>query len=190
MSRKQQQTDKIYQRIGEFVVCFQWLENRFREVGWLILDPYRREWPPTTLRDLENKDLLNKVAKLHADLLDGLDVPNREETKKNFRSVVSACHKIRQYRNRLLHSAFNELKAGGEVMGIVRSNPRPKLDKHSGDLLFDEEVLSEKAIASQLRHLGKIALSLNYHYIQLIHWSPFDRLRKKSATSGANPSTK
>ncbi len=41
--------DRIYQRIGEFVVCFQFLENQFREIGWFILDPARQEWPPLSL---------------------------------------------------------------------------------------------------------------------------------------------
>jgi hypothetical protein len=38
--------DTIYRKLGEFVVSFQWLENRFREIGWLILDPHRKHWPP------------------------------------------------------------------------------------------------------------------------------------------------
>jgi hypothetical protein len=38
--------DKIYQRIGEFVVCFQWLEDLIRQIGWLVIDP---GVPPLTL---------------------------------------------------------------------------------------------------------------------------------------------
>ena len=41
-------TDKIYQRIGEFVVCYQWLENKFREIGWLILDPWAKRMASQT----------------------------------------------------------------------------------------------------------------------------------------------
>ena len=35
-----------YQGIGEFVVAFQWVEDLYRQIGWLILDPERRAWPP------------------------------------------------------------------------------------------------------------------------------------------------
>ena len=31
--------DKVYQRIGEFVVSFQFIENQLRQIGWLLLDP-------------------------------------------------------------------------------------------------------------------------------------------------------
>ena len=36
-------TDRIYQLIGEYVVCFQWIEHKLREIGWLILDPRQAE---------------------------------------------------------------------------------------------------------------------------------------------------
>ncbi len=29
----------VYQRIVEFAVSFQWIENKLREIGWFILDP-------------------------------------------------------------------------------------------------------------------------------------------------------
>ena len=38
------------QRIGEFVVSFQSLENRIREIGWFILDPGRKESPEAPTR--------------------------------------------------------------------------------------------------------------------------------------------
>ena len=48
------------QRIGEFVVSFQSLENRIREIGWFILDPGRKEWPPKLLREETNAALFDK----------------------------------------------------------------------------------------------------------------------------------
>jgi hypothetical protein len=38
--------DMAYKSIGEFVVAFQWVENTYREIGWFILDPDRKIWPP------------------------------------------------------------------------------------------------------------------------------------------------
>jgi hypothetical protein len=167
--------DKIYQRIGEFVVCFQWLENRFREIGWLILDPHRKEWPPKSLHNESNSDLILKVEKLYVDLIDRLGVENHKERKDDFRSIVAASHRMRKYRNNLLHSAFIELEAGGDLVGILRSNPKIKTDAPSGETLFDQEIISERAILKQMEQLGKLAVSSNSHYMQLIHWAPFDR---------------
>lgn len=35
--------DLAYMAIGKLVVVFQWVENKYREIGWLILDPERKE---------------------------------------------------------------------------------------------------------------------------------------------------
>jgi hypothetical protein len=171
-------TDKIYQRIGEFVVSFQWLENRLREIGWLILDPNRNEWPPKTLRKLKNELLVNKVESLYVGLIDSLNIEDREERKTEFKSLMATCHDMRKYRNNLLHSAYIELTAGDDVLGIIRSNPKLKVDPNSGELLLDQEILSEEAILNEMGKLAELAVSLNMHYTQLIHWAPFDRLRK------------
>ena len=62
--------DRAYKSIGEFVVVFQWIENTYREIGWLILDPHRKTWPPEAFRTESNRDLLNKVTDLFCELVD------------------------------------------------------------------------------------------------------------------------
>jgi hypothetical protein len=170
--------DAIYSRIGEFVVVFQELENKFREMGWLILDPNRSEWPPRALRDENNFALINKVEALHSELMDSLAIEDGEERKLEFRAIATACHGMRGYRNNLLHSAFIELKAGGEVRGILRSNPKINIDEETGETIFDQELLSAQAIQNEMLRLGELFVALSKHYIQLIHWAPFDSLRK------------
>jgi hypothetical protein len=178
-SPKRLNTDKLYQRIGEFVVCFQWVESKFREIGWLILDPMKKEWPPMSLRNLSNNDLLDKVESLFVNLVGGLDVEDRDERIIDFKEIVAGCHQLRQYRNNLLHSAFFEMKDGGEVLGMLRSNLKVKTDPTTGDVPFDEETLTDKAVSKQLRKLGELAFPLGQHYLQLIHWSPFDPSPKR-----------
>jgi hypothetical protein len=178
-SPKRLNTDKLYQRIGEFVVCFQWIESKFREIGWLILDPMKKEWPPMSLRSLSNKELIDKVESLFVDLIARLDVEDRHERIKDFKEIVAGCHELRQYRNTLLHSAFYEVKGGGEVLGMLRSNPKVKTDPTKGDVLFDEEALTDKAVSNHLRKLGQLAFPLGQHYLQLVHWSPFDSSPKR-----------
>ncbi len=31
--------EQLYRSIGEFIVSFQWIENKPREIDWFILDP-------------------------------------------------------------------------------------------------------------------------------------------------------
>jgi len=172
-------TDRVYQRIGEFVVCFQWIEDKFRQIGWLILDPMRKEWPPMSLRNLSNKEPIEKVESLFVNLVGGLDVADRDERIQDFKTIVAGCHALRQYRNNLLHSAYIGLKGGGEVLGILRSNPKVKNDPATGAKLFDEEAVTDEAISKHLQKLGELALPLGQHYLQLIHWSPFDSSPKR-----------
>jgi hypothetical protein len=172
--------DRIYQRIGEFVVSFQWLENRLREIGWLILDPNRTDWPPKKLRKELNENLINKVEVMYVETLDRLDVEQAEERKKDFQAIVQECHTMREYRNTLLHSAFIELKGGEEVTDILRSNPKLKTDPRTGEPLFDQEMLSDQHFIEKMTQLGHLTFRANLHYIQLIHWAPFDRVRKKA----------
>lgn len=172
-------TDKVYQRIGEYVVCFQWIEDKFRQIGWLILDPMKKEWPPTSLRNLSNYDLITKVESLFVDLVNKLDVKDRDERIQNFKAIVAGCHKLRQYRNNLLHSAYIELKGGGEVLGILRSNPKIKTDPATGEKVFDQEDVRDEGISKHLEELGKLGIPLEQHYLQLIHWLPFDSAPKK-----------
>ena len=167
-------TDKIYQRIGEFVVSYQWVEDKFRQIGWLILDPKRIDWPPKSLRNESSKDLIDKVAALYLDLIERLGPADRESKGRDFKSIVAGCHEMRKYRNNLLHSAFIEFKAGGEVVGLLRSNPKIKVDESSGDVLFDQEDLTEDAILEQIHKLADLAFPLGQHYMQLIAWCPFD----------------
>jgi hypothetical protein len=169
----------VYQRIGEFVVGFHWIEDKFRQIGWLILDPMRNEWPPMSLRNLSNKELIDKVEAMFVNLVGGLDIEDRDERIHDFRAIVAGCHKLREYRNSLLHSAYIELKGGGEVLGILRSNPKVKADAATGDMVFDEEDLTGEAIDKRLKTIAELGVPLGQHYLQLIHWSPFDSTPKR-----------
>jgi hypothetical protein len=193
----------LYQRIGEFLVSFQWLEQCFREIGWLLLDPRREVWPPPQLRSLTNFDLLKRVRDLYVETVGTFPGSAAGEYCRSFEFVIQEGHSARRRRNDLLHSAFIELKGGGVVNGILRVNPRLVVDE-DGQHNLESEVLSAAAISASLGLLGPLAIAVNLHYTQLIHWAPFDpkpRLDKcglafhieglpLSDTSGANSQTK
>lgn len=164
----------VYQRIGEFTVSFQWLENRLREIGWFVIDPRRRQWPPKDLRTLTNEKLIDRVHELFLQALPKCKLP--PELEEDFRSAFAACtetlHELRRDRNRILHSAFIELQAGGEVVGLLRSNPKLSVDEETGRPLYDQELLSADSFESEMRKMGEAAIFLNRAYTQLLHRYP------------------
>lgn len=173
MELHDEQIDRVYQQIGEFTVSFQWLEHKFREIGWLLIDPNQNEWPPTQLRNLTNNDLLNRVKSLYVGKVRTFPGEGASGYCDSFKFVVGEAHKARRVRNNLLHSAFLELKAGGEIQGIMRVNPRLVIDE-DGEYEVDSEVLSDEKMRALLASLAPLAVAINLHYTQLIHWAPFD----------------
>lgn len=166
--------ERVYQRIGEFAVSFQWIENKLREIGWFILDPERSKWPPTGLRTLTNEKLVDRVHKLFVQALPKCKLPHdlQTEFKESFASCVTVLHQLRRDRNRILHSAFIELKAGGEVQGLLRSNPKKYVDEETGEALFDQELLTAESLSMEMRKMADAAVFLNRAYVQLIHRYP------------------
>ncbi len=164
----------IYQRIGEFAVSFQSLENKLREIGWFILDPARKDWPPKGLRNLTNEKLIDKVYELFLQSLPRCTLGDALEAdfKESFAACANELHCLRRDRNRILHSAFIELKAGGDVVGLMRSNPKLSLDEETGDIIYDQEMLTAESFANEMRRMGEAAMFLNRAYIQLIHRYP------------------
>lgn len=164
----------VYQRIGEFTVSFQWLENKLREIGWYVIDPNRRDWPPKDLRALTNEKLIDRVHELFLQALPKckLDPALEANLKSSFGSCVTELHQLRRDRNRILHSAFIELKAGGEVVGLMRSNPKLSLDEETGEPLYDQELLTPESFANEMQKMAEAAAFLGRAYLQLIHRYP------------------
>jgi hypothetical protein len=164
----------VYLRIGEFTVSFQWLENKLREIGWFILDPDRKEWPPKGLRRLTSEKLIDRVHELFLEALPRCELG--AELEADFKAAFAACtkqlHQARQDRNRILHSAFIELKAGGEHVGLMRSNPKLDVDEETGDVLYDAEVLTAESFANEMHTISEAAMFLGRAYLQLIHRYP------------------
>lgn len=164
----------VYQRIGEFTVSFQWLENKLREIGWFILDPDRKNWPPMELRAITNEKLIDRVHELFLQALPRCKL--NAELEADFKTSFAACakelHELRRDRNRILHSAFVELKSGGEVVGLMRSNPRINVDEETGAVLYDREMLRPESFAREMLKMGASGVFLGRAYLQLLHRYP------------------
>lgn len=164
----------VYQRIGEFAVSFQWIENKLREIGWFVIDPHRKKWPPPDLRNLTNERLVDKVHDLFLEALPKCRLGLELETdfRESFARAVIQLHRLRRDRNRILHSAFIEMKAGGDVHGLLRSGTRYQVDDETGDAHFDQEILTEDSFSNEMKAVAELAMFLNRAYMQLIHRYP------------------
>jgi len=170
--------DKVaatHKALGEFVVIFQWVENLYRQIGWFILDPERKHWPPMQLRRETNCQLVDKVTDMFVDLTHTYAFANGDEKARDILELRDHFHELRRYRNRLLHSTYVELKGGGEVHGYLRSNPEVGVDSETGELVFDQEDFTAEVIYAKIREYSDYMLRLNLLHVQLIHWAPFGR---------------
>lgn len=162
--------DKIYQRIGEFVVIYQWIENQLREIGWIIIDPNHQKFPQTELCEESSCELFQEFERLFLEALPKCQLPL--DLENDFRNSLNEYkqifHNLRQSRNNILHSAYLELKGGGEVLGMMRSNP--KINKKT--MRFDNEILTGKSFDQEIQNMTKLALFLGRCKIQLIHRYP------------------
>lgn len=150
----------FYQRVGEFVVSFQWLENQFRQIGWFTIDPEMINFPNDELREESNNALLNKVVTLHDEFIVRYQIDTRIGYHVDFPKLVAQFHELRKFRNNLLHSSYHELKAGGEVMGIMRANPKAR----------DFDLIEASDIEAVMKDIAPYILQLNFYFTQLKHW--------------------
>jgi hypothetical protein len=112
--------NETYQAIGEFVIVFQWVENLYRQIGWFILDPERKQWPPMQLRVETNYKLINTVTDLFVDLTKLHAFPNGAEKAGEMQ---------------VLKTRFHDLRDAAEIGGASRRsslsacfNPPPRRD--------------------------------------------------------------
>lgn len=177
---------QLYQSIGELVVATQWVECRYRELGWFIEDPERTTWPPRMLRKESLAQLIDVVTEKFGELIRTSTFANGGRFAQIAESVRVAAHELRSYRNQVLHSAFIELKAGGEVVGYLRTDAKRGVDPDTGEFIGQLEDISEEAVRSKVATFSEACCQLNMMYVQAIHWYGIDggaHWRSKQPTS-------
>jgi hypothetical protein len=103
------------------------------------------------------------------------EFPNGVLVAKDMRLLQEKFHELRRYRNRLLHSAYEPLKAGDEILGYLRIDPIVAVEKETGNVIHEVEPLSSDAIYAKLREYSEPMYVLSRAYLQLLEWNPFDR---------------
>lgn len=171
---------EVHKAIGEFVVFFQSIEDMYRRLGWFILDPEKKNWPPMQLRRESNRDLVDKVTDLFIELTRGFEFPNGAEKATEAEELRTTFHKLRKYRNRIAHSSYFEVKAGGKVVAVMRTNPEVQVDSETGEVIFDEETFTPDIIRREVSIHAVAMFKLHALQMQTIHWHPFERYARKA----------
>ena len=163
--------DDFHMALGEFLVSFQFIEQFYRQIGWLLSDPARLTWPPVTFRKGTNQQLIDGVTDLYLSVVESQGLPNGAPMVARIASMRDRSHALRKTRNILVHAAYIEMKAGREVVGYL--GPRLVVDPDTGDLTEVLEPMLAADIRRELVPAAEIAYALNLIHIQLINWLPY-----------------
>lgn len=166
---------EIYQRIGEVVVCFQWIENLLCQIHWTLTDPNWEKDPRRLTADLWFKALVDSA---HTELLQFAERVMPQDPGgwiERAPAMFEQCKALAIERNKVVHSAYVELKAGGELVGLLRSDMA--IDRESGELKFDQDHLTSTSFGVFLRNAGELGIQLGLLHKQIIHWLPATRSR-------------
>ena len=132
----------ICQKLGELIVSFQWLENILHQIAWVLIDPEWHEDPRGKTAGLWFRRLLDLVSTDYMAYIDAHEISDAEDRKRDFRELVKRCGSIADDRNRIIHSTFIELSAGGELQGLLRSKIKAHVDAQAETrMTFDQEHL-------------------------------------------------
>lgn len=152
---------KTYAFIGEYVICFQWLEGKIDEIFLLARGHDCRE---ETFHWLAQKTNAQKIDEFHELVTSGepFRTASLQGWNARLRSVVDKLHAERRRRNGILHAQFLfDFLAIGEP--VIRTHVR----RQSGEVTFDQEDLSPQKCKNIMEEIALLSLELNMICVQL-----------------------
>ena len=161
---------KIYEELGKYIVCFQWMENKLKQIGWQLRTPEEPFASRAYFSTKWFKNTVIEVKDLFAKFLDDRNIQDKESHVETFNKTMDECLSVADARNRLIHSTYVFFESGNEVLGMMRS----KLEKDIEDqnrVTFDQQDLSESSFNQPLRELAEVSFDLSHWHVQIIHWS-------------------
>lgn len=163
--------DRFYRQVGEFVISFQWLEDKLRQIGAFVIDPAKPSVGQRKLGRLNFGPMCKEAWRLFLGALPECNLPSELESdfKESVQHYAERLEKVRQKRNTFIHSAYVELKAGREVVGILRDDPSPPVDETTGQPQVDQEIMTDASFSALMVEMGLIAMFLGRCHLQLVH---------------------
>ncbi|PYF06268.1 hypothetical protein C8J30_1322 [Rhodobacter viridis] len=157
------EAERIYKFIGEYVVCFQWLEGRIDEIFLMARGHKRR---PETLSWLTRQTNDNKIKEFVKLITSGVpfDPVCVDGWGERLQSVVGRLQNERRRRNGIMHAQFlfDFLPVNVPVLRLHL--------RHENDVpVFDQEYLSPQRCDQIIEELAQLAFDLNMICVQLRH---------------------
>lgn len=173
---------ELYQSIGRFVIAFQQLENTYREIGWYVLHPERKNWPPTELRRETNSDLIDKVTGLLESLVETGVLANGESWLPTIGYLRENFHELRRYRNKLLHSVYIPIETKDEVFDFYTADVKLTIDPDTSEMTNSLGQVTAKQVDGKIVEYAQPIMQLYVLKAQVIHW-----LSRIEAARGGGP---
>lgn len=153
------------------MVCFQWLENQISQLAIQVLDPEHTGRADAFVIGRSFRDLVRSTDLAFARHVDLVDVDNASEHKAKFHALMKRCEAVSQSRNRLVHSTYLHVEAGGELQTILRSKPGVRTGGAQGPRVeFDRAELSESSFQEHIRGAADCGFEVGQARVQIVHW--------------------
>jgi hypothetical protein len=160
----------MYEAMGKYVIAFQWFVNRLWLAASFAEHPSQNQSDRWALVDLSVGQLISRFEKTATAFVLRWAPDEANSFSEVLKALVDKCHAARLQRNRLLHSAYVHLEAGGELYGIMRSDITWRGATDSDHPSFDQEIASPQLFAAELDNVVQTGIEVNQLYLQLIHW--------------------
>lgn len=169
--RADEEADRLYRFLGQYVVVFQWMEAQLDQI--LLLAYGHENWAETQTRlvGMRNAEKINAVkAVVMAPSPFGRRI-GRPGWTESFDELLERLRQEGRRRNAIVHSQylFEFVEAG---MPPLRSDRRKK----GGAAEFEQEDLDSERTEAILKELAMLAFDLSQARVQLVHWYAAEEL--------------
>ena len=163
--RADEEVDRIYRFLGQYIAIFQWVEAQLDQI--LLLAYGHENWTETQrklagMRNVDRIDAVEAIVKAPSPFGRRL---GRPEWIEDFSTLIMRLRQEGQRRNGIVHSQylFEFVDAG---MPPIRSHRRKK----DGVAGFDQISLDSEWTEEVLQDLAILAFDMSQARIQLVHW--------------------
>lgn len=163
--------DELYAELGRFVVVFQWLDSQLAEI--LARCIAGNEWFRSleVFAEMNFKDKVRHARAMFAAFLkkradSQIDEPYGDRWDVRFPELMRKCESLGTKRNKLIHSFYDHIEYGEEVVAIVRT----KFKTGQAERTLDQGDPARE-IDAALKDIAAIAFDIMQARMQLLHWT-------------------
>ncbi|MBI5058207.1 hypothetical protein HZB60_00320 [candidate division KSB1 bacterium] len=162
--------EDIYSELGKYVVCFQHLESKILQIAWFLDDPAHAHNSGTRYVSMRFHELIKIIESNLVRYAEKIQLDGIEQFSVDIGSVTKQCQEAGRNRNRLVHSHYLHLEAGGHVETIIRSYSGKGVVDSRPQIFCDNEELRLGSFANAIFEIAGLSFILGLLHNQLIGW--------------------